>query len=1223
MMSQVSARCYIQGILLKKHDLLVDGKPAKPRKWTTHYAELIGTTLFLYEVSTLFAEKLCTVLEVSPTSKTTNPVAKNLSEISEIITLIKGGKAINSTMLSINITFASFIAMGNIRNRSNNIEVLTVGQERYYLAASSKIRMDTWVDAFHSAISDFTFYSELLTQRLLISKYNYFENDELACDQFQVLVRFDTEPQWIPCDLKCRSHFSKKYELVLLNFPTKSKSKNKAPSIACFSLISKAFVFPAKDDHPKPENTPQKSPNSSGIVEELYSATSHLRFSGLIEYARHVKSKFVKTIANNISLSFKSEREMAHAISIASKLFPLPVFSSLGRNAVTNTVPFSNMTLTRDPNQFQPQDNRDLNCAKTQRSSDPAANQQGLKSPPSAQPLNSLKSPTANSHPEITDSNAVKQPLSDALLSGLNENSTTKSGFKAFNIKGLFGMLKKSSSANNVFKEEPNQPSIDQLVPQSPESPQEPLNLSSMPSEIQPVASFKEYSTDIPELDEFDVQKMIDKSVENLTSALPSSSAGPRSMDLKQPETDILDSDSETESEEPLTRVFQSHVANSSKMGMNFSEKDQVAPQTGITNIKRNNSDDQILVSLEASNNLLYQTSEYVQNVYNPYTDNSIGAFVSPNEKRIDNMHPFSEYNQNIEYNQQMENNQRFGYAPNPEYMQNPEYGQFQEHGQHPFSYNGYGQQATMMQMNAQPYPINPNEYEMNNMNYNNQNIYNNSTSPGNQNAGFCNMQDLPIGHNGFVDGGMQNAQLFQDNYFSQQQLHETNNAPLLSLKTAASGPDKHKGLIGAIATREQLRIDQKYRDSSSLIKGRQMKKPVDETTQQNRMSKMGFSDFNQDNGDSWGVGGNPYETPVANTRKVRNSNSVFFSDPAQKQPGIMHPFSVNNTATIGRPRTLMLSGSIPNFNSATISNRNTMVNNIHAYQNPYRDYAGDYDDDDVPLASSDLLSPNTNRNSSIFFKQTLDNSNQMIHHPFGSTPMKQSYSHQAQTVSNRKSVMFMANGRDGTLPRHHGMTNFNNGQYNDMLVQPIIEPQFPKMHAQNHMPDNRGFGGRDEHFHPGTNFSAEGSKSRSNMTLNMNNQTKQQRGIMALDVQNQDDSNTFSVERTKPAEALSSTLKSNQDSFTKLEFEYNCQVSQQAALQFEQFLDNCLESKPYSNTSSHDVYQSYTNFCSRNGIKQDLRVSYDIFVKMLASTDYSIRDNHNGGCTIFNAVVV
>ena len=48
---------------------------------------------------------------------------------------------------------------------------------------------------------------------------------------------------------------------------------------------------------------------------------------------------------------------------------------------------------------------------------------------------------------------------------------------------------------------------------------------------------------------------------------------------------------------------------------------------------------------------------------------------------------------------------------------------------------------------------------------------------------------------------------------------------PLLTLEKKTDPIERPTGLVGAIANREQVRSEQKYRDSSSLMRGRNMRR--------------------------------------------------------------------------------------------------------------------------------------------------------------------------------------------------------------------------------------------------------------------------------------------------------------------------------------------------------------------------------------------------------------
>ncbi|OMJ14868.1 hypothetical protein AYI69_g4989, partial [Smittium culicis] len=502
---------------------------------------------------------------------------------------------------------------------------------------------------------------------------------------------------------------------------------------------------------------------------------------------------------------------------------------------------------------------------------------------------------------------------------------------------------------------------------------------------------------------------------------------------------------------------------------------------------------------------------------------------------------------------------------------------------------------------------------------------------------------EIPLSQIDYHDGFAQNGQQqFHDNMFAPAFIEESG-GPLLSIKANKIITETHKGLIGAIATREQIKINQKYRDSSSLIKGRQLRKTPENssTFNTNRGSKMFTADPIAENVNSWLNSGSNDDSPLPNAttpQRLRNTNSVYFSDPMVKQPGMGIENNFNYTPT-GRPKSLFFSNSVTNFkniNHAQPGNvpsiRNSVFNSLSSYTNIYPNQ-----DDDLPLSSNEALASSglRNPNSSTVFKQSLNSSQYM-----NSSPLRQN-SGTHQTQSNRNSAMFMTNSRNN-VPRFN-LNAANNIRIDDPVLQRnnfANNQQMQRMYNQNQAPDGDAYGYNMMDNNNNNNYYSDASKSKSNMTLNFasnpnihqfQQKSLARKSVNALNYQfdsTNDDSNTFTIEKNNNLRAIPKQQQQNQQpaqnsKLKSLEFEYSINVPEAIAIKFEQFLDTCVESKPYSNTSSNDIYQAYVNYCSRNGIKPDDRVSYDDFVKMLISTDYTIKDNRNGGYTIYNAIIV
>ncbi|OMJ13778.1 hypothetical protein AYI70_g8300, partial [Smittium culicis] len=805
---------------------------------------------------------------------------------------------------------------------------------------------------------------------------------------------------------------------------------------------------------------------------------------------------------------------------------------------------------------------------------------------------------------------------------------------RTLKLGSLFGKLKKSSSGtfskaeSQLIKDtEAKTPTTPNLADIFTQPEIEPItdNTENQPTKV---PEFKDYSANLPDLmeDEFDAVKMIEKSVENLSLSTNKQIVDPQIAQLNTTQQKIdntpeLDDDSDSDNDEPLTKAYQTHVKNTSQLGINSSVHQQNNNNAPAVNQPQNTftqpinyNDTPIMVSDEASNALLYQNTEYVQNINQFYPDQYADNFNNNTDA-----HAHDAFNKNEFVNPDTfhQNNVFFnGNVPVPDNfapMQNQQ-----------MNYPDFNGQFVNIQ--------NPNIIP-------DQNFYN-PQLVNNMGQRFPNngISEIPLTQIDYHDGFAQNGQQqFQDNIFAPAFIEESG-GPLLSIKANKVITENHKGLIGAIATREQIKINQKYRDSSSLIKGRQLRKTPDaaNTFNANRGSKMFTADPVAENVNSWLNSGSNDDSPLPNTttpQRLRNTNSVYFSDPMVKQPGMGIDNNINYTPT-GRPKSLFFSNSVSNFKNinhgqpGNISSvRNSVFNSLSSYTNIYPNQ-----DDDLPLSSNEALASAglRNPNSSTVFKQSLNSSQYM-----NSSPLRQN-SGTHQTHSNRNSAMFMTNNRNN-VPRFN-LNPANNVRYDDPMAQRnnfANNQQMQRMYNQNQVPDGDAYGYNMMENH--NNYYSDGSKSKSNMTLNFasnpnihqfQQKSQTRKSINGLNYQfdnTNDDSNTFTIEKNNNLRAIPKQQQppAQNPKQKSLEFEYSINVPEAVAIKFEQFLDTCVESKPYSNTSSNDIYQAYVNFCSRNGIKPDDRVTYDDFVKMLISTDYTIKDNRNGGYTIYNAIVV
>ncbi|OMH78645.1 hypothetical protein AX774_g7960 [Zancudomyces culisetae] len=533
------------------------------------------------------------------------------------------------------------------------------------------------------------------------------------------------------------------------------------------------------------------------------------------------------------------------------------------------------------------------------------------------------------------------------------------------------------------------------------------------------------------------------------------------------------------------------------------------------------------------------------------------------------------------------------------------------------YSGNGYGNPNPMNpvemggQMNSNMYPINGG-YD---------------PAYGDMNVGYDGMmhhqsQDIAMLNNSYPGGLLGLAASYvpkTENVLGFPVPDEDMGGPLISVQKKTDTMQNPAGLVAAIANREQLKSDQKYRDSGSLMRGRQIKK-MGETygTVSGKSSRLGMSSstFNQNDDTMSVVGGYANQT-----LGPRPATSMYFHE----SPHAMNENLGGSVMNGGRPLSMNVNsafgGSVANL-SAFVQNsgigHSRSVLGYHTNHNAI-------DEMGVSGGSYEGFRPRSNiygpSNSFTNLPQSFGI------HANGGRPVSGIQSmggpgFRGSTVggklggydgANRMSIMSSAGMGYPNNRLNRSSLVFNGNQPSDQTLNASIGNI------------NAGYGIQNQQFSEEFPMNANPNRmSRVTHGFGQNSDFAPiggNRGIHAphnAPVFNQHLNNRNST-------AFSSQLKqsSSLNSPVYQDFMIDLTITQKVAQNFEAFLDKCVDSKPYSVVTMSDVYSCYSRFCLKNGLTEEEKPNIDQFIKMLKVADWTPKENKEGESSYYNMILV
>ncbi|PVU93278.1 hypothetical protein BB561_003376 [Smittium simulii] len=670
--------------------------------------------------------------------------------------------------------------------------------------------------------------------------------------------------------------------------------------------------------------------------------------------------------------------------------------------------------------------------------------------------------------------------------------------------------------------------------------------------------------------------------------------------------------------------------------------------QTPIENIIYNNNDSSVQNNNQNNNfNENYNSNvsnNFNQNNnpnnsfngnYNPNLSNNFTQNNNPNVSFNGNYNPNSNNNYTQNPNNLSNINESINFAPNNEQRQlhnndgmNVNNSQIQRNNNYTDSYNG-----CMINPDLVPVLLNENTNEVHNYqalpcqnvisetypdpyseNYNNMyaqphmyqdlnqiphNIINsNNVARMSQydmlNPAYVHMYPQELPNDSF--GGIQ-----QDYQFDAQQ--EINDMPLLEVKAKANIEKRHVGLIGTIASREQLKSEQRYRDSKSLIKGRKVRRTADSGIY------SGYYGDGSKNINSWVSGTNPSIPGIVSNNQIAPMvrNSVYIDN--SMAPG--NAFSMRpNSHIYSQSHSNLYSGvnmapKYPDYNqlnrskfiddndslALSISKRHSVANFVS--QNYLRE-----------SASTQNLGYNVTGNNAKF--NGVPNSMYV--------PNNQILDNNYTAFNRNINSSFVENN---TTNISCGQINQNlNDNYLNTLSKNAISAQGSPLKQNTKIGNSAVFDQKvnsDIRQNNEIKTNLKNSKKNNNLNASKNN----------LKESIENDTSSTSDRIQEKSTITENTLKQNKIMKKELEFSYSSSIKITEAQIFEEFIEKCIESKPYSQTSSHAFYSGYSNFCRQKGFKTEEQVSYDVFIDMMQSTDWNIKNDANGGYLVNHLVVV
>ncbi|KAJ2757558.1 hypothetical protein H4S06_003123, partial [Coemansia sp. BCRC 34490] len=191
-------KLYIRGVLGKKNDRSADGKLYNMRKWTRWYVELRGPVLIFWN---LLDPQLSAYLEditaiVDGRVQTTSPeFERTVAHIKNIV--LKPN--------FINITDAACSIVGKLKKRDSVWTLHSSGANRFYMQAVDDRAMNEWVRALRLACFEAAKLYEFYTSALVNERYSAAITAQQRPTEYRVQVRFSGTVDWVPCTMTLQS----------------------------------------------------------------------------------------------------------------------------------------------------------------------------------------------------------------------------------------------------------------------------------------------------------------------------------------------------------------------------------------------------------------------------------------------------------------------------------------------------------------------------------------------------------------------------------------------------------------------------------------------------------------------------------------------------------------------------------------------------------------------------------------------------------------------------------------------------------------------------------------------------------------------------------------------------------------------------------------------------------------------------------------------------------
>ncbi|PVU84867.1 hypothetical protein BB559_007325, partial [Furculomyces boomerangus] len=504
----------------------------------------------------------------------------------------------------------------------------------------------------------------------------------------------------------------------------------------------------------------------------------------------------------------------------------------------------------------------------------------------------------------------------------------------------------------------------------------------------------------------------------------------------------------------------------------------------------------------------------------------------------------------------------------------------------------------------------------------------------------------------------------------------DDSDGPLITVEHKGNPIERATGLVGAIASIEQVKNEQKYRDSSSIIRDRKMRR--------NMASAMG--NYTQTNVPPVSFG-NTYmdESNLAHPgfQGGRSQKSMYFSDGFNVTGNAFGPVNglQGNPGLVQNPQINYGNRPISSYYGGAVGSpgafaQNANIGYSHSVSNFYRN--DNYNDDDDNIALSSITNADNNRSSML---------RENIGTPSGFLNLSNSSPHLSNINhrnSNNGTFPRTSNGFGNSGPMHYSRSfdKFNrlsiasNGKFNSFVQNSfsqkpalsvnIYDPNYDtgstkssEFVSRDASPNNRSYEPskldpsfaiplKESNYSPPSSYHNESKLVGMRSSHISGNSSSRLSNMWNANVLSQplgnDPISNNSQNKSKIKNARSSILgmgpkgrresgglndtkenntKANNQKNLKLENSYDPDISYESALTFEQFIEKCTDSKPYSSVLHRDAYNAYLNFCVRNGTRVNDKVSSDTFERMMRSAEYQIKQNKLGDHAYYNLILI